>query len=368
MSRIRPRHPYLGVLEPYEPPDLAAAAERAGITEDELIRMVANENPFGPSPRVAEALGQFEAYQFHPDYGKLREAVASYAGVPPEQVVLGNGADELIDLLVRLFVEPGEAVVTCPPTFAQYRLSARVNRCGLLAVPRRPDLSLNVDALEQVIRDAGAGSVGAEPTGLPRILFVVSPANPSGQALDLETVERLVHLPLVVVVDEAYIEFGGESAVRLLPDHENLVVLRTFSKWAGMAGLRLGYALLAADFVEHLDRIRPPYNVNAAALVAALATFEDLDTVEANIARLVEERDRLQEELGAIRWLEPLPSQASFILCRVVGRRATEVVERLMDRGILVLGFSEPVLEDYLRISVGRPEQNSALVQALRSL
>jgi len=358
VSRIRPSHPYLDVLEPYEPPDLAAAAERAGVSEDELIRMVANENPFGPSPRVAEALRQFGAYHFHPDYGKLKTAVARYAGASPEQVVLGNGADELIDLLVRLFVEPGDVVVTCPPTFSQYRFAARVNRCGLLSVPRRADLSLNLEALEQAVREGGAGSVGVSGGGTPRILFVASPANPSGQALGRDVIDRLLDLPLVVALDEAYIEFGGASAVPLLSDHPNLVVLRTFSKWAGMAGLRLGYALVTPALAEDLNRIRLPYNVNAAAMVAALATFEDLETVQAN----------LREDLRALPFLEPLPSQANFILCRVLGREAKDVAEKLVDHGILVLSFPDPVLEHYVRISIGRPEQNRALVHALRTI
>ena len=367
VDTIRPHHAYLDVLEPYEPPDLAAAAERAGVQEDELIRMVANENPFGPSPRVMEALGEYDAYHYHPDYGALKDAVARYAGVAPEQVVLGNGADELIDLLVRLFAAPGESVVTCPPTFAMYRFSARVNRCEVLAVPKRGDLSLDVEAIERGVR-AGRMETGEKGGGSARILFVVSPGNPSGRAVGVETIKRLLALPLAVVVDEAYVEFGGESVVSLLGAHDNLVILRTFSKWAGVAGLRLGYALLAPGLAEDLERIRPPYNVNAAAVVAALATFGDLDRVQATIERLVEERARLTDALRGIPYLEPLDSEANFVLCRVAGRPAGEVVEGLLDRGILVRDFSDPVMKDYVRISVGRPEQDDALLRALKSM
>ena len=360
MSRIRPSHPYLETLEPYQPPDLEAAAERAGVEPDQLIRLVANENPYGPSPRVAEALAAFDDYHVHPDYGPLREAVARYDGVSPDQVVLSNGADEMIDLLIRLFVEPGEAIVISPPTFSMYRFSARVNRCRVLTVPRRDDLALDPAAIER--RVAASGGEAA------RMLFVVSPGNPSGRAIPLEVTERLLQLPLMVVVDEAYVAFGGESALALLPDHENLVILRTFSKWAGMAGLRLGYALLAPRLVGYLERVRPPYNVSAAAMVAALATFDDLETVEANVVRLVEERERLEEVLGAISWLDPLPSQANFILCRVIERDTQRVVERLLDRGILVRDFSDPAMASYVRITVGRPEQNDALLEALRGM
>lgn len=360
MSRIaRPTHPYLEAIEPYQPPDLDAAAARAGLGVGQLARLDANENPFGPSPRVAQALADYPDYAFYPDYRPLRRAVARYAGVAPEWVALGNGADEMIDLLIRLLVEPGQAVVTCPPTFSMYRFFAQVNRCLVLSVPRRADFSIDVTAIEATAR-ASQGSA--------RLLFLVSPGNPDGQAIPLELIGQLLELPLMVAVDEAYIEFGGESAVPLLADHENLVVIRTFSKWAGMAGLRLGYALLAPDLAGCLERIRHPYNVNAAAMAAALATLEDLETVRANVARLIAERERLREALAALPWFEPLPSQANFILCRVGPRTAQIVVDALARRGILIRHFSDPVMAGYVRISVGRPEQNERLLAALREM
>jgi histidinol-phosphate aminotransferase len=364
MPTPEPSHPYLSSLEPYEPPDLEKTAAQAGVEVDDLIRLVANENLFGPSPRVAQALAGFDQYHLHPDYGPLKEAVARYAGVPSDQVVLSNGADEMIDLLMRLFVEPGEAIVTCPPTFSMYRFYARVNRCQVLTAPRREDLSLDTVAIERVVH---------ESNGEARLLFIVSPGNPSGQAIPLEVVGHLLELPVLVAVDEAYIEFGGESALALLPDHENLVIIRTFSKWAGMAGLRLGYALLAPRLAGYLERIRPPYNINAAALVAALATFDDLNTVQANVARVAEERERLREALAGIPWLEPLPSQANFILCRVRRRDSRAVADALLQRGILIRHFSGPQMEGRaaggtIRISVGRPPENEALMAALRDV
>jgi len=184
----------------------------------------------------------------------------------------------------------------------------------------------------------------------------------------LEVVRRLLALPLVVVVDEAYIEFGGETAVPLLDEHDNLVVIRTFSKWAGLAGLRLGYTLTGPEVAAWLERVRAPYNVNAAAMVAALATLEDLEPVRANVARLVAERECLQKELAAIPWLEPIPSQGNFVLCRVRGRSGREVADALAGRGILVRSFSDHRMEGYVRITVGRPEQNDALLKALREL
>jgi histidinol-phosphate aminotransferase len=354
-----PTHPYLATLEPYEPPDLEAAATSAGLQVEQLIRLNANESPFGPSPHVAQALADYPEYGFYPDYRPLRQAVARYAGVALEQVVLGNGADEMIDLLTRLFVEPGQAIVTCPPTFDMYRFSAAVNRCQVLSVPRRADFSIDMASIEATVRAS---------EGNARLLFLVSPGNPDGQAIPLDVIRQLLELPLIVAVDEAYIEFGGESAVPLLPEHENLVIIRTFSKWAGMAGLRLGYALLASDLAKCLERIRYPYNVNAAAMVAALATLEDLETVQTIIARLIAERERLWESLVTFSWLEPLPSQANFILCRVRERATETVVDALAQRGILIRRFSDPTMAPYVRISVGRPDQNDRLLAVLGEL
>jgi histidinol-phosphate aminotransferase len=329
---------------------------------DDLVRLVANENLFGPSPRAEQALTSFGQYHFHPDYGPLKAAVAAYAGVTSEQVVLSNGADEMIDLLIRLFVAPGEAIVTCPPTFGMYRFCARVNRCRVVTASRQGDLRLDEAAIEKVV---------GESNGEAKLLFIASPGNPCGQAIPLPVVERLLQLPLLVAVDEAYIEFGGESAVGLLPDHGNLAIIRSFSKWAGMAGLRLGYALLALELAGHLERIRLPYNVNAAAMVAAMATFDDLDAVQANVAQLIEERERLRQALKTISWLEPLPSHANFLLCRVKGRDARTVTDALLSRGILVRHFSSSEMEDqalreHVRITVGRPQDNQELVAALK--
>ena len=350
--------PHLTELQPYEPPDLEAVAARAGLKVEQLIRLDANENPFGPSPRVAQALADFAGYGFYPDYKPLWEAVARYAGVAPEQVVLGNGSDELIDLLMRLFLEPGQGLIICPPAFSMYQFFADLGRHPVWAVPRGDDFSVDVAAIEALMHES-------DEEARPRLLFLTSPGNPDGQVIPLSVVRRLLQLPLAVVVDEAYIEFGGPSVLPLLAEHENLIIVRTFSKWAGLAGLRLGYALLTPELAGYLERIRAPYNVNAAALVAALATLDDLERVQANVTCLIAERERLQAALAAIPWLEPIPSQANFILCRVRGRTGREVSEALTMRGILVRSFSDPRLEGYVRISVGLPEQNQALIEAL---
>lgn len=346
-------------LESYEPPDWETLAARAGVPPDQLVRLDANENPYGPSPRVAEALACFDGYGFYPDYRALTAAVARYAGVAPENVVLGNGGDEIIDLAVRTFVAPGKGVIVCPPAFGMYAVSAAAHRGRVLNVPRRDDFSPDVAAIETLV----GGGVGVRP----KLLFLTLPGNPDGQAIPWETISRLLALPLAVVVDEAYIEFGGESTVPLLDAHPNLIVLRTFSKWAGMAGLRLGYAVTSPQIAGAMARLRPPYNVNAAVVVAALATLDDMPYVRAAIARIVAERERLHAALADMPGLHPLPSQANFILCRFDGRSGREVADALAAKGILARSFSDPSLADAVRITVGRPEQNDALLAILNS-
>lgn len=358
--------PAVRELAPYEPPDWEGLAWRAGLDVARLVRLDANESPYPLSPRAVEALARFDGYGYYPDYRELEGAVARYAGVGPENVVLGNGGDEIIDLAVRLFVPPGGAAVVCPPAFSMYAVSLAAHGRRALAVPRRDDWMPDVERIEALVTGEGA-----------RLLFLTSPGNPDGQPVPLETIRRLLALPAVVLVDEAYVEFGGESAVPLQEGHPNLVVLRTFSKWAAMAGLRLGYALVSPAVAAAMHRLRPPYNVNAAAVVAALATLADLDHARATVGAIVSERERLGAALSALPGVAVLPGAANFFLCRLEGRRGSEVAEALARRGVLVRSFGRPdgtageelaggpSLHDAIRVTIGRPDQNDAFLAAL---
>ncbi|HUW14891.1 MAG TPA: histidinol-phosphate transaminase, partial [Anaerolineae bacterium] len=357
--------PHIAGIEPYVPPDLSGMAHLAGVRVEELIRLDSNENPYGPSTRAAQAVAEFTEYGFYPDYGELQKAVAVYAGVEAGQVALGNGADELIDLVMRLVLEPGQSLITCPPAFGMYGFFAALGRHPVRTVPLGEDFSVDVASIESLMQGQGNGPQ-------PRLIFLTSPGNPDGQIVPVDTICRLLQLPLVVVLDEAYIEFAGQfvepSAVELLPQYENLIILRTFSKWAGLAGLRLGYALSSRSLADGLGRIRAPYNVNSAVMVAGLATLADLGSVQANVARVISERKRLQRELSALPWIDPLPSQANFILCGVSGCSGQEVADWLARQGILVRSYSTPGLQGYVRITVGRPQQNDKLIEALQGM
>jgi histidinol-phosphate aminotransferase len=353
--------PYIQELEPYEAPDWPGLAAAAGVRPEELVRLDANESPYGPLPAARRALARVDEYRLYPDYSALEAAVACYAGVEAQHVVLTNGGDEAIELAVRLFVSPGEAAIICPPAFGSYRASVRAHRGQVLRVPRGDDFSLDVPGIEALLEEDGSQA-------RPKLLFVTSPGNPDGQPIPLETVRRLLALPLAVVVDEAYVEFGGPSATSLLHECDNLLILRSFSKWAGLAGLRLGYLLAAPPVATALGRLRQPYSINAAAVAAAQATLEEMPAARRRVAAIIAERERLCQALATLPGIRPLPGGANFVFCRLEGQSGPQLARALAAQGILIRSFSDPRLADAVRITVGLPHQHRALLLALQAL
>lgn len=341
--------------EPVEPPDVIAA--ELGIPEERLVKLDGNENPYGPSPRVLEALGSYRGYHIYPDpeQRRVREAIAGYVGADPERIIVGNGSDELLDLVGRLLLSPGDRVVNAPPTFGIYEFVARTYGAEISDVPRREDFALDVQATESALRGA-------------KLIYVSSPNNPAGNPLPEPDLETLLDCDAAVVVDEAYAEFAGSSFVPLTARHDNLIVTRTFSKWAGLAGLRAGYAVLPASLAATIRKIKMPYNMNVAAQTAILASLEDREALLANVRLIVDERGRMARELAAFPWLRVYTSQANFLLCQVQGLDATEVQSQLRDRGVLVRHYDSPGVRGCLRISVGRPQDTDRVVEALSEI
>ena len=348
--------PHLLALSGYEavdPPDVLA--ERAGIPESDLVKLDANENPYGPSPKVAEALAQIATVHLYPDPAQIamRTAVSRYLDVGTEHLVVGNGSDEIIDLVFRCVLAPGDAVLTCVPTFGMYEFTAHVCGGEIVPVARDDAFAIDVEATVAALNDR------------TKIIALASPNNPSGNATPPDVIERLLETGRLVMVDEAYVEFGGASVVPWVADHSNLVVLRTLSKWGGLAGLRVGYGVMHPDLAEILLRAKPPYNVNRASETAMLATFADVETLDRRAASIVAERGRMTLALAELPGVTPLPSDANFILCRVPNERGKAVYESLARRGVFVRYYSGPLLADYLRISVGTSEHTGRLIEAL---
>ncbi len=354
--------PELERVAPYEPGEsLDAFSARLGIPVERLIKLNSNESPYGPSPRVLEALGSYTRYNLYPDPAApvLRAALATYTGVPLEHIFLSNGSNELIQLLWQVFLNPGDGVLLCPPTFSLYATATSI--CGgvLVRVPRRSDYSVDAEAVRAAL------------TPDTRIIILCSPNNPTGNPVPVADIEALLDTGRIVVVDEAYIEFTDDverfSAARLVPRYDNLVVLRTFSKWAGLAGLRLGYGLFPPWIIPHLQKLQLPFEVNVAAHIAAVETLADLDYVRRNIGLIVAERARVYELLNAQPFLCALPSEANFILAQLVDERVQpgDIRAAMESEGILVRFFRTPDLVRAFRVSIGRPSDTEALARAL---
>jgi histidinol-phosphate aminotransferase len=238
-----------------------------------------------------------------------------------------------------------------------YRFLARVNGSRIIEVPRLERFEADVAGNEQAVRERGA-----------RVIFLTSPNNPTGNLVPPADLERLLALDALVVVDEAYVEFSGGSFTPMLDSHPNLVLLRTFSKWAALAGARIGYALANPGLVSRIMAIKQPYNVSVAAEAGALAALEHRAEIFETVKCIVAERDRMSALLGDLGWLRPLPSVANFVLFEVHGRPAKDLAQALRAKGVLVRHYDTPLLANYVRISAGRPEDTDRLVQALRQL
>ena len=360
--KIRTHLESLPAYTPIEPFEVLSA--RIGRSPDQIVKLDANENPYGPLPVVREALGKMEFPHIYPDPESraLRKSLAKFTGVGEEYLLAGQGADELIDLLMRVFLDPNDCILSCPPTFGMYSFDAELNAASCIEVPRRADFSLDMEGIRKAVE-----------THQPKLFFITSPNNPDGSLIDSKTMDELLSLPTLIVLDEAYIEFAGDdlganlSRIREVPMRENLIVLRTFSKWAGLAGLRVGYGAFPLWLMPTLWKSKQPYNVNVAASVAAQVSLEHTDELKKVVELLKEERARLFKALQEIPFIKPYPTQSNFILCQVVGRDAAELKARLaQEHGVFIRYFNKPGLRDHIRISVGRPQDTDVLVKALK--
>jgi histidinol-phosphate aminotransferase len=328
------------------------------VAAKDMIKIDANENPYGCSPRVNKALARYPQFNIYPDDGqeKLRKLLAGYAGVDAKYIVAGNGSNQLIDLLIRLLVNPGDEVINCTPTFGIYSFSTKLCNGVLVEIPR--DESFNIDVAK----------VKAAITDKTKLIFVTNPNNPTGNLTPQKDIVALLETGVPVVVDEAYYEFSRQTIVPLLGKYENLIILRTFSKWAGLAGLRVGYGIFPEAIADFILRIKIPYNVNVAAIVAVDESLKDTDYLMASVQKLIDERHRLFTRLQKISWLTVYPSQSNFILCRVKNIDAKELHKQLQMKGILVRYFDQRRIKDCIRFSVGKPEHTEALIKTLREI
>jgi histidinol-phosphate aminotransferase len=345
--------------EPYGLVDLADVARRHGLPIERIVKLDANENLYGASPRVQAALAADQAWQFYPDIGYLsmRQALAAYAGVDAAQVIPTNGCDELIQLLVQLFMTPGDKAIDNPPSFSVYDWAIHVQGGVKVAIPRRRGDGYALDT---------AAIVRAIDERTP-LIFICNPNNPSGGLTPQKDIEAVLETGAMVAVDETYYEFCGVTMVSLPAKYRNLIVMRSLSKWAALAGMRVGYGIFHPEIARQMHKIRMPFNVNRAGVVATLASLEDKDYLLANVARIVAERERLLGILRGIPYLACYPSHGNYILCDVKGVSSQVLRDEMESAGVLLRAYQSKNLPNGIRFSVGKPEHTEAAIAALHS-
>ena len=328
------------------------------------IKINQNENPWDAPERIrSETLKRIESRQWsrYPDFvaSSLHEKLARFGGWTAEGVIAGNGSNELIQALLMVTIGSGKRVLICEPTFALYRQITTVLGGEIISAPARKDFGFDAGALRDAVRMFN-----------PDVTIICSPNNPTGQAINDDALRDLLQQTSgVVAIDEAYHEFAEHSVVPLLRDHSNLIVLRTFSKAMALAGLRVGYLFAAPSLTTEIKKAVLPYNLNSFSQTAAEVALENYETeLRPLVKEIVAQRAWLLAEIEKIDGLAPVPSKANFMVVRSA-IEPQEIFAELLRRDILIRDVSAyPMLSDYFRVTVGRPEENEKLITALREI
>ena len=338
-------------LEPYVPGEQPK--------EKQLIKLNTNENPYPPLPEVAEAVreesGKLYLYS-DPESSELRKALAENLGVDEDRLIATNGSDEILNFAFMAFCDEYIPAVFPDVTYGFYRVFAQINRVPFREIPLRDDLTIDIRPYFQA-----AGT-----------LFIANPNAPTGLALKRSEIEEILanNLYNVVVVDEAYVDFGGDSCLPLVKDYDNLLVTRTFSKSRSMAGARLGFGIAQPELIRDLNAMRDstnPYNVNRLTAAAGIASLKHDEYNMKNCAAIIETREHTERALKALGF-EVTLSRTNFLFARHPDVPGEDVYRELRKRGILVRHFSQERIRDYNRISVGTPEQMEQLITALKAI
>ena len=328
-----------------------------GINPEAIIKLGSNENALGPSPEAIEAIRKhikdISIYPT-PGYADLKDAIAQYIGVGAERIVVGNGSDDLLNTLLRYLMERDDEAIITIPTYSYYETIVEVAHGRCVFVHRAPDFSIDVERILASI------------TKRTKLIFVCSPNNPTGNSIDKAALEQLLQSTnALVVLDEAYAEFAPESLVEFTNHFDNLLVSRTFSKAFGLAGLRLGYAVLNEDLARSYNRLMLAFSVNQLAVRAGIAVLSDLNFLYETMAMVEQGRTYLRERLP----FKTYPTDANFIFADVAPHTSKEVTEYLLCQGIIIRNCEtfRGCSHSHIRITVGKPWQNAKLLEVLDS-
>ncbi len=355
---------YIEKLKPYEGGKPIEELKRELGIEGEIIKLASNENPLGPSKKAIEAIKNVaDKVNFYPDGDAyyLKDKLAKKLGVSRDNLIFGNGSDELIELIYRTFAtDPKDEIIYCYPTFIEYKIIGMAFNKKLIELPLK-DFAYDIDA----IIDATSPNT--------RIVFLNTPNNPTGTAIKREDIERVIESvsdDVLVVIDEAYYEYAKaeDDYDELLDLYKkgNVIILRTFSKAYGLAGLRIGYGIASEEIVNYLNRTRPPFNVNIVAQYAAIAALDDDEHIENSIKNNQKGKEYLYSEFDKLG-LKYVKTYANFILFDV-GDDADKIYNELLKKGVIVRSMSGYGYKTFLRVTIGTPHENEIFITRLKEI
>jgi len=319
-----------------------------------VINLALNENLYGCSPKIAKRLANYTLLNTYPDAKELQKLIAEYAGVGEEYVVPANGGSQILDLVANVFVEDGDEVINCPPTFGLFSQRAQFHGGKTVNVPRDENFAVNVASVKEAITDK------------TKIIVIVNPNNPTGTLISQKAILEIVDTGVPVLLDEAYAEFAGETVAELVSKYDNLMVMRTFSKWAGLAGLRIGYGIVPPVIADSIAKITMAFFVDRVSAVAVEESLNDIDYLMDNVKSIVAERERLFTNLSRFKFLKPYPSAGNFVCCAVTSGDAKEIQQAVMAKGIRISAADVGQRgTTAIRITIGKPEHSDALIKAL---
>jgi len=325
-----------------------------------VAKLNQNENPYDIPLSMKEAVLQEMKdinWSRYPEYNppELRRKIGECFNVSADQVLLGNGSNQLLYTITSAVVSPWDTIVISSPSFSLFEMVGRISQGRIVSVPQKPDFSLDKDPFIESLKSA-------------RLTLLCSPNNPTGRSIETELLEEFLKATSGFILwDEAYGEFGGESAVPLLKKYPNLIVLKTFSKAFGLAGLRVGYLIAHPAIAKQLQKVNLPYNLNIFSTLATIRLMEAQELVESHVKKIVAEREKLFNKMKKIPGVFPSPSEANFILFRVAD--GVKVLKKLEERGILVRDMSGySMLKNFLRVTVGTPEENLLFIETLSKI
>lgn len=323
---------------------------------EKYVKLNSNENAYPPSPRVAEILQKisYQDLRFYPDplCQQLREKLAEIYGLGPEQIICGNGSDDVLNIIVRTFIQPGEVMAFYEPTFPLYRVLGVIHGAEIISLPV-PDPAHELP----------------DPPSQAKVFFLANPNSPLGYSLSLTQVSQLAKkVQGILIVDEAYAEFAKENALSLLGHFENVIIVRTVSKSYSLAGVRLGYALGPAELIREMFKVKDPFNVNQLTQKIVLAALSDQEYLQKNISRIIATRDWFSAEARNLGY-KIIPSQANFIFPQPPRKgEGRSFYQFLLEKNILTRFYDEELLRDGVRMTIGTPEEMEFTLQVMREI